>query len=101
MNETARIVRMYVREQKSSRDIAAIMGLGDATIRRRLKAAGIPARSNARRSRLRKLDQAALFASIEEIGVNRTAKRFKIIERTLRYYLAGLRKAGKAEDENK
>lgn len=99
MNETARIVRMYVKEKKSSRDIAAIMGLGDATIRRRLKAAGIPARSNARRSRLRKLDQAALFASIKEIGVHKTARRFKLNSRTLEYYLAGLRR--KAEDENR
>jgi transposase len=91
MDELLRIVRMYVNEKLSTRDIAAIMGLGDATIRRRLHAAGVVMRSNAPRSRLRRLDQARLFASIAEHGVRKTAKRWHIQERTLKYYLAGLR----------
>jgi len=98
MNETLRAVRLYINEKKSLRDIASIMGLSEATIRRRLHAAGVAMRSNAPRSRLRKLNQARLFASIVEIGVRKTAKRWKINERTFKYYLAGLRaKKGKSK----
>ena len=85
---------MYIKEQKSTRDVAAIMGLGDATIRRRLHAAGVVMRSNAPRSRLRRLDQPQLFASIAEHGVRKTAKRWHIQARTLQRYLAKLRAAG-------
>jgi len=99
MDETLRIIRLYVREEKSLRDIAAIMGLCEATIRRRLHAAGVAMRSNAPRSRLRNLNQARLFASIAEIGVRKTAKRWRINERTLKYYLAKIR-ARKAKAEN-
>jgi len=94
MDETLRIIRLYVKEKKSVREVAAIMGMGDATIRRRLHKAGTTMRSNARRSRLRHLNQAHLFASIAEVGVRKTAKRWHIHERTLKYYLAGLRAAG-------
>ena len=94
MNQTARLRRLYVEQGLSSRECAAVLGVGDATIRRRLKAAGIAARPNIRRSRLRHLDQARLFASIAELGVRKTAKRWRIPERTLKYYLSKLRAKG-------
>lgn len=97
MNETARLRRLYIDRGLSIREVAAVLGLSEATIRRRLKAAGIPARSMAKRSRLRTLDQARLFADIAELGVDKTAKKWGIFERTLKRYLAGLRRAAKSE----
>lgn len=91
-----RIRRLYVDKGFSLRDVAAAMKIKKETIRLELKAAGIM-RTNAPRSRLRLFDQARLFGYIAEIGVHKTAKRWRIPVRTLERYLAKLRAQGKHE----
>lgn len=85
------LARLYVKEGKSVREVAAVLGISDAAVKRRLHAAGVVMRSNARRSRLRLLNQARLFADINDLGVDRTAAKWGIPERTLKYYLSKLR----------
>lgn len=94
-SERARLHRLYIIEERSTRDVAAILKIGEATVRRRLRGAGIEVRPNVKRSRLRALDQKRLFADIAEYGVDKTALRWSIPERTLKAYLAGLRREGK------
>jgi len=84
---------LYVGHGLSIREVAATLNVSGSTIRRRLAAAGIPTRPNARRSRLRHLNQARLFGSIVDVGVVKTAKRWHIQARTLKRYLAKLRAA--------
>jgi hypothetical protein len=57
-----------------------------------LKEYGLKRRPGVKRSRLRKLDQARLFADIAEMGVDRTARKWRIPERTLKEYLARIRR---------
>lgn len=91
-SERALVHRLYILEGRSTRDVAAIMKIGEATVRRRLRATGVELRSNAKRSRLRALDHGRLFGDINEIGVDRTARKWGIPERTLKSYLARLRR---------
>jgi DNA-binding transcriptional regulator LsrR (DeoR family) len=92
-----RLTRLYIVQELSVREVGAAMGISEASVRRWLTVAGIPKRTNARRSRLRLLDQARLFGSIAAVGVRKTAKRWGIPERTLKSYLAGLRDRDKSE----
>jgi hypothetical protein len=85
-----RLRRLYVEEGFSLCDVAAAMKIKKETVRLELKAAGV-IRTNAPRSRLRLFDQARLFGYIAAFGVRKTAKRWRIPERTLKHYLAKLR----------
>jgi transposase len=88
----ADLVRLYVQEGQSVRDVAAALGCSKDMVHRRLKEFGIKVRPPAKRSRLRKLDQGKLFAAIAEKGIDRTAADWNIPMRTLTEYLARLRK---------
>jgi len=87
----ARLMRLYIEEGLSVRDIAAELGIPEANVRRRLRAAKIPMRTNAPRSRLRKLDQAQLFADLHELGPERTAEKWGVPRSTFFDYLARIR----------
>jgi len=89
--EKKKLTRLYIVQELSTREVAKAMKISEASVRRRMKAAGIPARTNAPRSRLRLFDQARLFGYIGAVGVNKTAKRWRISRRTLQRYLAKLR----------
>jgi len=91
--ERDRLYRLYVVEEKSTREVAAAMRIGEAAVRRRLRAAGIEARPSVKRSGLRRVDQARLFSDVILLGTAGAAKRYKVTKRALQYYLAGLRKA--------
>jgi biotin operon repressor len=88
------LVNLYVREGRSIRDIAAALGCSKDIVHKALKKYGIKVRKSAKRSRLIKLDQALLFGDIAEIGVDRTARKWSIPERTLKDYLARIRWKG-------
>ena len=89
----ADLVRLYIREGRSVREVARILGVTKDAIHRALKANEMPSRTPAKRSRLRDLDQTALFSDIVLFGVNKTAERRNIPLRTLKDYLAALRRA--------
>jgi hypothetical protein len=73
-----RLTRLYIVQELSVRKVGVAMEISEASVRRRLTAAGIPTRTKARRSRLRLLNQTRLFADIVELGVDKTAKKWKI-----------------------
>jgi len=58
-----RLTRLYIVQELSIRKVGKAMGISEASVRRRLTAAGIPTRTKAGRSRLRLLNQARLFGS--------------------------------------
>jgi transposase-like protein len=88
----AKLTRLYLRDRLSSREVAERLGIGDRTARRWLHAAGVPLRTNAKRSRLRTFDQGRLFSAIVDRGVVKAAQERGIPVGTLKEYLAGLRK---------
>jgi transposase len=88
----ADLVKLYVRDRMSVRDVAATLGCSKDAVRRGLRTYGIKARSSAKRSRLRKLDQGKLFADLAEGGINKTAESWGIPRRTLTEYLARIRR---------
>jgi len=96
--ERARIYRLYVVEELAVRDVAARLRIPEANVRRRMKAAGIEARPNVPRSRLRRTNQARLFSNIVLLGIERTAKRYRMTKRALQFYLAGLRRKAKEKE---
>jgi transposase len=91
----ADLIRLYVKEGRSIRDVAAALGCSKDVVHHGLRAYGIKARPPAKRSRLRKLDHAALFADLAEKGIDRTAEAWGIPMRTLTEYLARLRRGKK------
>lgn len=91
----ADLVKLYVQESRSVRDVAAALGCTKDAVHRGLKKYGIETRSSAKRSRLRKLDQGKLFADLAEKGIDRTAASWNIPMRTLTEYLARLRRGDK------
>ena len=86
------LARLYVEEGRAVREIAGILGESKDMIARALKGYGIKRRLGVKRSRLRTLDQGRLFADIAEKGVDRTAAAWGIPERTLKHYLAQIRR---------
>lgn len=91
----ADLVKLYVKEGQSVRDVAAALGCSKDAVNRGLRTYGIKARPPAKRSRLRKLDQGQLFADLAEKGIDRTAESWSIPMRTLTEYLARLRRGKK------
>ena len=92
--EKERLTRLYIVQELSTREVAKAMQISEASVRRRMKDAGIPARASVPRSHLRLFDQARLFGYIGAVGVRKAAKRWRIPVRTLNYYLAKLRAKG-------
>jgi len=91
----ADLVRLYVKEGRSIRDVAAALGCSKDAVHKALQAYGIKVRPPAKRSRLRKLDQGKLFADLAEKGIDRTAESWGIPMRTLTEYLARLIRGNK------
>lgn len=88
----ADLVRLYVRDGMSVRDVAAALGCSKDAVHRALKGYKIKARTPAKRSRLMKLDQERLFADLAEMGIDRTVKKWGIPRRTFLDYLARIRR---------
>ena len=91
--------RLYVREGRSVRDVAAVLGCSKDAVHRGLRIFGIKARPPAKRSRLLRLEQRRLFADLLELGPNRTAQKWGIPRRTFFDYLARIRSRGDRENK--
>ena len=83
--------RLYAREGKSIREIAAHLGLHPDTIHYWLKKYGLKTRSMAKRSKLRKYKLSSLEKGIEERGIRGYAKELGVHENTLRNYLKSIK----------
>ncbi|GAH79284.1 unnamed protein product [marine sediment metagenome] len=87
--------RLYAREGKSIREIAAHLGLHPDTIHYWLKKYDMKTRSMAKRSKLRKYKRSALEEGISEYGIRGYAKQLRVHESTLRHHLKVKKKQDK------
>jgi transposase len=89
----ADLIKLYVKGGMSVRDVAAALGCSKDMVHRELKKYMVAIRPPVKRSRLRKLEPATLFADIAEKGVKGAAANSGVSKRTLQYHLVRLRKA--------
>ena len=83
----ADLVKLYVKESRSIRDIAAVPGTTKDAVHRVLRKYGIKARSNVSRSRLRTIPLRDLEAAIRDKGIRWTARDLGVDEGTIRHHL--------------
>jgi hypothetical protein len=83
----ADLVKLYVKEERSVRDVAAALGCSKDAVHQGLKQYGIAARPNASRSRLRTISLQDLEAAILAKGISGTARDLRVDRSTLRHHL--------------
>jgi len=81
------LVKLYVREGRSVRDVAAVLGTTKDAVHRALKKYKIAARSNVSRSKLRTIPLRDLKAAIRDNGIRGTARALGVDHSTLRHHL--------------
>jgi len=81
------LAKLYVRECRSVREVAATLGCTKDAVHRALKANGIDTRSRARRSKLRTISLQDIRAAIRNKGIRGTARDMGIDEGTIRHHL--------------
>jgi DNA-binding CsgD family transcriptional regulator len=81
------LLRLYAEEGKSIREIGETLSCSKDMVARALKAYGIEARSNAKRSQLRDFPREKLVLQVSEKGIRGLARELRIHENTLRNYL--------------
>ena len=83
----ADLVKLYVREGRAVRDVAAVLGTSKDMVHRKLKEYGIAVRPNIPRSKLRTIPIRDLKAAIRDKGIRGTARDMGVDEGTIRHYL--------------
>ena len=83
----ADLVKIYVREERSVRDVAVFLDCSKSAVHRGLKQYGIDARPSASRSRLRTIRLRDLKAAIRAKGINGAARDMGVDRSTLRHHL--------------
>lgn len=91
----ANLVKLYVKEERSVRDVAIALGCSKDAVHRGLRKYGIETRPPAKRSALRKIKLETLERNIKEKGIRGYARELGIHENTLRYYLKKIKEADK------
>jgi hypothetical protein len=81
------LVKLYVKEGRSLRDVALKLGRSKDAVHRALTGYQIEARTPARRSKLRTIPLRDLKAAIRDKGIRGTARDLKIDKSTLRHHL--------------
>lgn len=81
-----RLDKLYIRESRSIRDIAEILGCKEDAVHHWLKKYGIETRIMAKRSKLLKYDLSELKAGIKEKGIRAYARELGVDESTLRHH---------------
>ena len=83
----ADLIKLYVREGRSVRDVAAVLGTTKDAVHRALKRYGIEARTNAARSKLRTIPLQDLKAGVKAKGIKGLANDLGVDEGTVRHHL--------------
>ena len=81
------LLKLYVKESRSVRDVAAVLGTTKDAVHRGLRKYGISARSNVSRSKLRTIPLRDLKAAVREKGIRGTARALGVVKSTLRHHL--------------
>ena len=74
----ADLVKLYVKEERSVRDVATALGCSKDMVARALKAYRIEARTNAKRSGLMQYGAKALAILVKEKGIRGTARKLGV-----------------------
>ena len=83
----ADLVKLYIKEGRSVRDVAAALGCSKDAVHRALRTYGIAARPNASRSKLRTIPLRDLAAAIRDRGISGTARDLGVDRSTLGHHL--------------
>jgi predicted transcriptional regulator len=83
----ADLVRLYVQEGQSVRDVAAALGCSKDAVHRALKSFAIDIRSNASRSKLRTIPLEDLEAGVQKHGVRGYALKLGVSMGTLYHHM--------------
>lgn len=86
--EKATIKKLYIKESKSIREIAELLGCSKDMAYRALREYEIKRRPDNKRSKLRNYDKAFLKREIKQKGITRTAKELAVNISTLKKYIA-------------
>jgi len=84
----AELRRLYVRESKSIREVAEIIGCTKDMVYRSLKVYGIERRAYNKRSKLRHYDKSLLKKLVKEKGITKAAAELAVNKSTLKKYIA-------------
>jgi hypothetical protein len=83
----ADLVKLYIEEEKSIRDVAAALECSKDAVYRGLNKYGIEARASAKRSKLGAYSSEFLLGNIRKLGFQATANTFGVNVTTLRRYM--------------
>lgn len=81
------LVRLYVREGRAVRDVAAVLGTSKDMVHRKLAEYGVKVRSNAARSKLRTIPDGDLTTAVKAKGIRGMARDMGVDEGTIRHQL--------------
>jgi len=90
--EKTELKKLYIKESRSIREAAEILGCTKDMVYRALQEYGIELRPGFSRSKLRKYRLSDLEKGVKEKGIRGFSKELDVHENTLRYYLNGIRK---------
>jgi len=90
--EKTELKKLYIKESRSIREAAEILGCTKDMVYRSLQEYGIELRPGFSRSKLRKYRLSDLEKGVKEKGIRGFSKELDVHENTLRYYLKGIRK---------
>jgi DNA invertase Pin-like site-specific DNA recombinase len=86
--EKKELRKLYIKESKSIREVAAALGCSKDIVYRALKECEIDRRPDNKRSKLRNYDKAFLKKEVKQKGIAQTAKELAVNISTLRKYVA-------------
>lgn len=84
--EKKELKRLYIKESKSIREVAEVLGCSKDMVYRALKEFGIERRPGIKRSRLRDYKPSYLIKEVKEKGSELVSRELGITTRTLRKY---------------
>lgn len=89
-----KLIKLYVSESRSIREIATILGCTKDMVYRSLQEYGIETRINKRRSKLKDIKQSTLESGVKMKGIRGYARELGVDESTLRHHLKIRRLSG-------
>lgn len=84
------LVRLYVKEERSLREIGERLGVPKDTLHRALIRDGIPTRTKAKRSKLLKVGRRSITSKVEKKGLRGAARDLGVDHSTLLHHLRTL-----------
>lgn len=79
--------KLYIKESKSIREVANILGCSKDMVYRSLKECGIETRTNKRRSKLKDIKLPTLENEVRRKGIRGYARELGVDESTIRHHL--------------